>query len=248
MMPFIQLPLAASLLFEAFARSDTFGKLIVLVQIVMSVYALKQALVLKRRLSQTIEANNRFGELLRNSVQNVITPYLERKVDAPDSPMARIYRVCCERIINFLTLEKRNSIISQARADENVALSVREVDLVARTAEHTLAEQRIMLQEGLRPLSTIATCAPLIGLFGTVWGIMVAFDAMSAKGSALLSELAPGISSALLTTIIGLIVAIGASLAHARLNAKVRMILVQCEGCTDEILGRIANELQGYGG
>lgn len=74
----------------------------------------------------------------------------------------------------------------------------------------------------LRPLEVIATLAPLLGLFGTVLGMIEAFQAMEAAGSQVNpSVLSGGIWKALLTTAIGLAVAIPVSLAHSWLERKV---------------------------
>lgn len=241
------IPLSTILVLDAYVRSDLVGQGIILVQLLLSFFVVKQILSRYRRLKDIETANARFAKLIRDAPENVLAPYLQRKVDALDSPLAKIYRVCCDRVVSLLAPEVRNSTISAATPDDRVAMSVRETDLVARTAEHTLAEQCCDLQQGLRSIAVVATVAPMFGLFGTVWGIMVAFNAMASKGSALLSELAPGISSALLTTVVGLFVAIPASCAHAFLVERAKRIRVDCEGFTDELMGRIANELQGRG-
>ena len=67
--------------------------------------------------------------------------------------------------------------------------------------------QLIAVDSHMWLLAIGSSLTPLIGLLGTVWGILDAFQAMGAKGSALLSDVAPGLSSALLTTVVGLVVA-----------------------------------------
>ncbi len=63
-------------------------------------------------------------------------------------------------------------------------------------------------------LANIASSAPFIGLFGTVWGIMTAFLDIEAKGSSSLATVAPGIAEALIATAMGLFAAIPAVLAY----------------------------------
>ena len=73
-------------------------------------------------------------------------------------------------------------------------------------------------------LLTCASVAPLIGLFGTVWGLIHAFIRISEKQSADITVVAPGIAEALITTLAGLIVAIPALIMYNFLVVKVRNI------------------------
>ncbi len=79
----------------------------------------------------------------------------------------------------------------------------------------------------------------MLGLFGTVWGVMVAFESMGKQGMANLSAVAPGISSALLTTVVGLVVAIPSAFGSNKLNEKIRFLSVQMENFTDKFATRL---------
>ncbi|HHE3593411.1 TPA: protein TolQ [Pasteurella multocida] len=70
-------------------------------------------------------------------------------------------------------------------------------------------------------LATVASISPYIGLFGTVWGIMHAFMALSGAKQATLQMVAPGIAEALIATAIGLFAAIPAVMAYNRLSLRV---------------------------
>jgi len=70
------------------------------------------------------------------------------------------------------------------------------------------------LQKGMGLLATTANVSPLIGLLGTVWGIMYSFISIHQKGSTGIETVAPGIAEALITTITGLGVAIPAMVGH----------------------------------
>ena len=76
--------------------------------------------------------------------------------------------------------------------------------LRASTAEISKLEQRMTF------LATTASISPYIGLFGTVWGIMMSFQSIAAQGSTSLGVVAPGISQALIATAAGLFAAIPA--------------------------------------
>jgi biopolymer transport protein TolQ len=73
-------------------------------------------------------------------------------------------------------------------------------------------------------LSTSAAISPLLGLFGTVWGLIHSFISISQRGSADIVTVAPGIAEALITTLFGLLVAIPAMMMFNYLAAQVRSI------------------------
>jgi len=86
-----------------------------------------------------------------------------------------------------------------------------------------LSEQRMALERNLGVLGTMGNTAPLIGLLGTVWGIMRAFHDMARTGSAGPSVVAAGVAEALFTTAAGLLVAVPAVMLY---NHFVRRIAV----------------------
>lgn len=85
------------------------------------------------------------------------------------------------------------------------------------------AESKSMdaLDRSLSLLSNIGSISPFIGLFGTVWGIMTAFQALGTVQQASIAMVAPGISEALITTAIGLLTAIPAAIAYNRFTSQV---------------------------
>lgn len=83
-----------------------------------------------------------------------------------------------------------------------------------RTLDRTLEELREERQRFHTYLATVASSAPFIGLFGTVWGIMDAFQKIGEAGTASLAVVAPGISEALIATATGLFAAIPASIFY----------------------------------
>ena len=91
-------------------------------------------------------------------------------------------------------------------------------------------------------IQTLIALCPVLGLLGTVWGVMDAFSGMADSGSAALSAVAPGISGALLTTIIGLIVALPSMIGYNLLSSKIRFIAVQMDNFSQELISRIGNE------
>lgn len=80
------------------------------------------------------------------------------------------------------------------------------------------------LENSVPFLATVASISPYIGLFGTVWGIMHAFMALSSAKQATLQMVAPGIAEALIATAIGLFAAIPAVMAYNRLSLRVNKL------------------------
>ncbi|MGH7731542.1 MAG: MotA/TolQ/ExbB proton channel family protein [Candidatus Eiseniibacteriota bacterium] len=92
-----------------------------------------------------------------------------------------------------------------------------------------LSEQRLLLDRNLGVLGTMGNTAPLIGLLGTVWGIMRAFHDMARTGSAGPSVVAAGVAEALFTTAAGLLVAVPAVLIYNHLVRRMGVMLTTAE-------------------
>jgi biopolymer transport protein ExbB len=104
-------------------------------------------------------------------------------------------------------------------------------EAVEDTGRHVVHE----LQRYLNTLGTIAAVSPLLGLLGTVTGMMKTFSVLTTSGGATdPAALAGGISEALITTVAGLIVAIPALVGHRYLRGRVDALVVQME---KEVLG-----------
>ena len=98
------------------------------------------------------------------------------------------------------------------------------LERVRRRLEETAAAEADRLDRNLSLLATTGAVTPFIGLFGTVWGIMNAFQGIGIAGSASLAAVAPGISEALVTTAAGLFAAIPAVVGYNLLLARARRL------------------------
>jgi biopolymer transport protein TolQ len=96
---------------------------------------------------------------------------------------------------------------------------------------------------GLYLLAVISSVAPFLGLFGTVWGIMLSFYEIGEQASASLQVVAPGISAALITTIVGLAVAIPSVIFFNIFNHKVERIEDELDEFSDHLLLSLKREL-----
>ena len=98
---------------------------------------------------------------------------------------------------------------------------------------------RLKIQSMLPFVAMSATCAPLLGLLGTVTGIIRTFKLITVFGSGDAKTLSSGISEALITTEFGLIVAIPSLLLHAFLSRKARGVIDQMEKATVAFINQI---------
>ncbi|MBW8302978.1 MAG: MotA/TolQ/ExbB proton channel family protein, partial [Brevundimonas sp.] len=89
---------------------------------------------------------------------------------------------------------------------------------IDRALDSLIARESQRIENGLGVLSVVATASPFIGLFGTVWGIMRTFGAISASGNANLGVVAGPISEALFATALGLAAAIPAYMAYNKFS------------------------------
>lgn len=96
---------------------------------------------------------------------------------------------------------------------------------------------------GVFLLAMISSIAPFLGLLGTVWGIMNSFYEIGNQGSASLPVVAPGIAEALITTIVGLSVAIPALFFYNYFNHRTERIETEMDEFRDHLQVRLKREL-----
>jgi biopolymer transport protein TolQ len=102
-------------------------------------------------------------------------------------------------------------------------------EAVERSLQLGISEEVTKLEQNMNWLATVASVSPFIGLFGTVWGIIDAFQGLGNAGSASLRAVAPGISEALITTAIGLAAAIPAALFYNVYGTRIKEIGTRLE-------------------
>ncbi len=104
------------------------------------------------------------------------------------------------------------------------------IEAMNRSARQVIAS----VEGGLANLAVIASVAPFVGLFGTVWGIMSSFSAIAAAKDTSLAVVAPGIAEALATTAIGLAAAIPASIGYTRIGSAITAATQDLAGLIEE--------------
>jgi len=119
------------------------------------------------------------------------------------------------------------------------------VENVSRALRRATNSEITRLEKYLTFLATTGSTSPFIGLFGTVWGIMTAFEGIGKTGSASLAVVAPGIAEALIATAIGLVAAIPAVMAYNHFQHKIRVLINEMDSFTTEFLNIVQRNIAG---
>jgi biopolymer transport protein ExbB/TolQ len=111
------------------------------------------------------------------------------------------------------------------------------IEAAGRALERTQAQTMAELSRGIGSLATIATTSPFIGLFGTVIGIVHAFqDIAASNGAGGFSTVSQGIAEALLTTALGLVVAVPAAWMFNYLSQRIQHLAIEMASSSSELM------------
>jgi biopolymer transport protein ExbB len=113
---------------------------------------------------------------------------------------------------------------------------------VTNAIERTSQRQLAMLRRGLAVLATVGSTAPFVGLFGTTFGIINSFQGMAKEGGGGLGAVAAGIAEALVTTAVGIGVAITAVLLYNYFTARMETLEVDTHESAGEVVALLAKE------
>lgn len=118
---------------------------------------------------------------------------------------------------------------------------------VERSMSVAIGREMNQLEKGMTFLASVASSAPFIGLFGTVWGIMNSFTSIAESQNTSLAVVAPGIAEALFATAIGLVAAIPASIAYNVLSSNLNRYSDRLDAFTDEFSAILSRHLDSHG-
>jgi biopolymer transport protein TolQ len=152
---------------------------------------------------------------------------------APASPFNRVFA----RAVNFLQ-------DTAVRDDDGSARPIREsqVEAMRLLLDAEVTSERDALGHFIPSLAVIGSASPLIGLLGTVLGVIDAFLGVAIKGSGNLGAVAPGVAEALTATAAALAVAIPATFAYNIFAAKLNRFDGELEGFGSEVIALMARE------
>ena len=117
-----------------------------------------------------------------------------------------------------------------------------ELDVMRSAMNLAVEDQLIILEKRTMVLATAVSGSPFLGLFGTVWGITVAFANLAQMHQANIDTLAPGVSGALLTTVIALFVALPSMVGYNIITTKIKNFTVHLDNFVDEVYAKFKIE------
>lgn len=201
-----------SVVVSLFSQMDSLGIGITVVLLAVSVYSWS---VILERVFFFREMERGFWEFERvfrksQSLEEVATGIK----DIPPSSLSRIFSRGHTVLEEGLELLAVGNSGTRGEAGLKTGMVEMQMDLLKESLAISAEEEAALFERRLGVLGTIAAAGPFVGLLGTVWGIMVAFHSMGGAGTAEFRVVAAGISSALLTTVAGLVAAIPALVSH----------------------------------
>lgn len=220
----------------AIKESNLSGKVIVVLLFMGSMIAWSVMVSKAREMGHAKKVGRRFLSAYRKEAHPV-SVFLKRQ-KYTGCPTYKIYDRTCMALGGVL--ESRGAepedLFMGGVGTSQKTLSELQMSAVRNVAERELADQVLLLENNMGILATATTTAPFLGLLGTVWGVMEAFGGMASAGGSSLSEVAPGISGALLTTVVGLLVALPSAVGYNILSDIIRRVTVEMDNFSQEMV------------
>lgn len=143
--------------------------------------------------------------------------------------------------------ERRQGLVAIFHAGFKEYLRLRKqaklsLEPISRLMQIKEDKEALEMQKHLSFLASVGSISPYVGLFGTVWGIMAALQALGHAQQATISMIAPGISEALVATALGLFTAIPAVLAYNRYSVQTQHLLDRYRLFQDELLALMVHQ------
>jgi len=186
-------------------------------------------------------ASAAFSELYRKSRRNPLALFrhLSARKDHLSSPLTLVFLKGSEELQSQIDQGGRGG------QEGEPALTMRQFDVIGRSLEAAQDRFFLDLEHHLIYLATTVSVAPFLGLLGTVWGILVAFQEMGRQASTGMTAFGPGISEALVSTVAGLIVAIPALLGYNFIGSRIRELAGETSQFATNFLAFIEREYTG---
>ena len=159
----------------------------------------------------------------------------EAGISFEGSPAYAVYQAGCEELSFQMLGSSEVDDTFAARVEVADRISPSQMRAVSVAMERAVGESGLRMESQMIILATAVSGSPFLGLLGTVWGVMDAFSGVAMAGSASLAAMAPGVSGSLLTTVIGLLVAIPAMFGYNFLVTSLRALIVQTDNFAAEL-------------
>ena len=197
---------------ELMMTADAVVQLVLLILVGMSVVCWVIIFNKYKLLRDAGAATEQFLDLFWKSQR--LDQVYDRANQMEHSPVASVFKAGYIELSKLTKAKQTESTGSLLDGEENLNRALRRAARVERTN----------LERMTTFLATTGSTAPFIGLFGTVWGILLAFQKIGATGQASLAVVGPDIAHALIATAIGLAAAIPAVMAYNYFNSRIRVL------------------------
>lgn len=171
----------------------------------------------------------------------------EDKLRFDGAPIYSVYRAGCKELAFHLLGSTVVDETFRARLEDAPRISPAQMRVVTTAMERSVGEHGLRLESQMILLSTAVSGAPFLGLLGTVWGVMDTFAGVAASGSANLAAMAPGVSAALITTVVALLVAIPAMFGYNFLVTTLRSMVVEMDNFAAELASEFEHKYVDHG-
>ncbi len=212
------------------AEADIVVQLILLLLVFFSVFSWAIIIFKRKTIKAAFKQSDKFLAAFRKSKNLSEVNEAARTFKA--SPLASIFRAGFKE----LSYQRKSSNPNGWSTDKTESLN--RALLKASNSEISKLEKMMFF------LATTGSVSPFIGLFGTVWGIMRAFESIGVLRSASLQTVAPGIAEALIATAVGLFAAVPAVIAYNYFLGRIKDLIQEMEDFSLEFLS-IAERLHG---
>jgi biopolymer transport protein TolQ len=155
----------------------------------------------------------------------------------PPSPYNRLFR----EGLNFLSELRAAGARAEGTPAQGI-LSITQLEALKMVLGKEVGAERDLIARFIAWLATIGSVSPLLGLLGTVLGVMDAFIGIATKGSGNIGAVAPGVAEALVTTVGGLAAAIPAVIAYNLFVNRLGLFAGELEGFANELVASMARE------
>lgn len=151
----------------------------------------------------------------------------EQGLDRRGTPLYSVYAAGARELcLQMLGTSERDQTFS-ARLRNARRIAPTQMSSVSLSMERAIGEMAVRLEEKMSLLATCVSGAPFLGLLGTVWGVMDTFAAVASSSSgASIQDMAPGVSGALVTTVVGLLIAIPAMFGYNHLMQSIKKMVM----------------------
>jgi biopolymer transport protein ExbB/TolQ len=229
--------------FSAFEQSSLPGKLIVILLGLSSIGAWTVMVTKFLELNRAKMASTYFLTEFRKE-SGPLGLFLKRR-RYPETPLNHIYETACKGVgieLKSKGIDPNDVFLGGADDIPELTLTRQQLEIIRGATEASVADQCLSMEDNMGWLATAVSACPFLGLLGTVWGVMEAFGAMATAGAATLSAVAPGIAGALLTTVIGLLVALPSAVGYNMLTNRIRQLAVKTDNFAQELVFAIQRD------